>query len=77
MQLWTTPVLREDEAEERRVNWIELFFDLAFVSVVSALSTGLSRSIRVEALGQYVLLFSSMWVVWRYGANYADRLSVP
>jgi low temperature requirement protein LtrA len=73
LKLWTHPILREEEDEERRVDWIELFFDLAFVAVVSALSTGLSRSARFGALAQYVLLFSSMWVVWRYGAIYADR----
>ena len=73
MQLWTRPVLREDEREERRVDWIELFFDLAFVAVVSALSTGLSQQIGLDGLARYALLFSSMWVVWRYGAIYADR----
>jgi low temperature requirement protein LtrA len=73
LQLWTQPILREGEEEERRVDWIELFFDLAFVAVVSALSTGLSRNVHFDGLALYALLFSSMWVVWRYGAIYADR----
>ena len=73
MQLWRSPVLREEEAGERRVTWIELFFDLAFVALVGALSTGLSRGVGLDAVAAWALYFGSMWAVWRYGAIYADR----
>ena len=73
MELWRAPVLREDAETERRVTWIELFFDLAFVALVSALSGGLARHIGFAAAAQWALYFGSMWAVWRYGAIYADR----
>ena len=73
MQLWRSPVLREEEAGERRVTWIELFFDLAFVALLGALSTGLSRGVGFDAVAEWALYFGSMWSVWRYGAIYADR----
>lgn len=73
MEVWKRPVLRQEEEEERRVDWIELFFDLAFVALVSALSQGLSRHIGLDGFAHYAILFASMWVAWRYGAIYADR----
>jgi low temperature requirement protein LtrA len=73
MQLWRSPILREAEHSERRVTWIELFFDLAFVALVGALSNGLARDIGFDSAAEWMLLFSSMWAVWRYGAIYADR----
>ena len=73
MELWSRPVLREEEEEERRVDWIELFLDLAFVALVSNLASGLSRHIGLDGFGRYSVLFAAMWVVWRYGAIYADR----
>ena len=48
MELWSRPVLREEEEEERRVDWIELFLDLAFVALVSNLASGLSRHIGLD-----------------------------
>jgi low temperature requirement protein LtrA len=73
MQLWRLPVLREASEAERRVTWIELFFDLAFVALVSALSAGLARSVGYAGVAEWMLYFGSMWAVWRYGAIYADR----
>lgn len=73
MELWSRPVLREDDEGERRVDWIELFFDLAFVALVATLSSGLARSVGFVELAAFALYFSAMWVVWRYAAIYSDR----
>ncbi|NTU70872.1 MAG: low temperature requirement protein A [Coriobacteriia bacterium] len=73
MRLWQNPVLRDDAEVERRVQWIELFFDLAFVAVVKGLSEGLAQNVDRTAELQWALYFASMWAVWRYGAIYSDR----
>lgn len=72
-RLWRTPVLREDVESERRSTWIELFFDLAFVALVAAISGNLAHQVGVATMAESGLLFASMWAVWRYSAIYADR----
>lgn len=71
--IWRAPVLRQNEESERRVTWIELFFDLVFVALVSALSANLARQVDAAAVAQSALLFTAMWVIWRFAAIYADR----
>jgi low temperature requirement protein LtrA len=74
MRLWKPPMFRSGEEEEdRRVDWLELFFDLAFVAVIAALGHSLSDHISFEVFAQYIIMFASMWVIWRHGAIYADR----
>ncbi len=74
MRLWKPPIFRNGEEEEdRRVGWLELFFDLAFVAVISALGHDLAHQITLEEFAQYILMFASMWIIWRHSAIYADR----
>lgn len=71
---WQVPVLREGEDElERRVAWIELFFDLAFVAVVASITGGLARHVDAATFAKSMLCFTAMWVVWRFSAIYSDR----
>ncbi len=46
-QLWQRPKLRTDEEEglERKVTWLELFYDLVFVVVIAELAHTLSENI--------------------------------
>ncbi len=73
--LWARPRLRTDEAEhrERRVSWLELFYDLVFVVVISELTHYLaSHPTLAGALG-YALLFVPVCWVWIGGTFYNDR----
>jgi low temperature requirement protein LtrA len=56
---WQKPQLRKDEEEgrERRVTWLELFYDLVFVVVVAELAHVLAAHVSVEGVVGYVLLF--------------------
>lgn len=74
-QWWEKPRLRTDEEEdrERRVGWLELFFDLVFVVVVSELSHSLAEYISITGVIGFVLLFIPVWWIWIGGTFYNER----
>ena len=70
---WERPRLRVGEEDERRVSWLELFFDLAFVVIVSQLAHSLALQVGWAGLGVYVLLFVPAWWAWIGGTLYNER----
>lgn len=74
-QWWAKPRLRTDEEEdrERRVGWLELFFDLVFVVVVAELSHSLAEHISLPGVIGFVLLFIPVWWIWIGGTFYNER----
>jgi len=68
---WRSPQLRADD--ERSVGWLELFFDLVFVVVISRLAHQLigepSLRLAVEFLAQFVAVF---WI-WNAFTYYRER----
>jgi low temperature requirement protein LtrA len=72
---WAKPKLRTDEEEERerRVSWLELFYDLVFVVVISELSHQLAEHISAEGVVSFILLFIPVWWVWIGGTFYNER----
>jgi low temperature requirement protein LtrA len=72
---WEKPRLRTDEEEERerRVGWLELFFDLVFVVVVAELSHSLAGHISLAGVMGFVLLFIPVWWIWIGGTFYTER----
>ncbi|MBC8161419.1 MAG: low temperature requirement protein A [Roseiflexaceae bacterium] len=76
---WQVPQLRtdEDEHRERRVSWLELFFDLVFVVVIAELAHHLSEHITLQGVGEYALLFVAVWWSWIGGTFYTERFETP
>jgi low temperature requirement protein LtrA len=74
-QWWEKPRLRTDEEEdrERRVGWLELFFDLVFVVVVAELSHSLAGDVSIEGIIGFILLFIPVWWIWIGGTFYNER----
>lgn len=72
---WQRPQLRLDEGEpgERRVSWLELFYDLVFVVVVAELAHYLAEHVSPSGILAYVLLFVPVWWVWIGGSFYNAR----
>src|ERR671928_125710 len=54
---WQRPRLRTDEEEqhERKVSWLELFYDLVFVVVISELTSYLSGHVSLGGVLGFVL----------------------
>ena len=71
---WRRPLLREDEDEVRRASWLELFVDLMFVAIISALSRALATDISLDGVARYILVFLPAWWIWLGLTVYNDRL---
>ena len=71
---WRRPLLREDDEGTRRASWLELFVDLMFVAIISALSRGLATHISPLGVAGYVLVFLPAWWIWLGLTVYDDRL---
>ncbi len=70
------PQLRVGE-DERRVSWLELFFDLVFVVVISQLAHHLAEHVSVSDFLAYALQFLAAWLLWIGGTYYNERFETP
>ena len=71
---WQHPKLRSGEHDgERRVGWLELFYDLVFVVVIAQLAHHLAEHLDGGGLWQFVATFVPVWWVWIGGMYYTER----
>jgi low temperature requirement protein LtrA len=72
---WQKPQIRTDEEQQihRKVTWLELFFDLVFVVVISELAHYLAKHISFEGTLGFILLFVPVWWVWMGATYYNER----
>jgi low temperature requirement protein LtrA len=61
------------EEKERHATWLELFYDLVFVAVVSQLSENLSHNISLEGVLSFIALFVPVWFAWIGATFFATR----
>jgi len=66
-----------DECPERKVDWLELFFDLFFVVIISQLAHGFADNPTWEGFCEFVFLFASTWWVWIAGTYFNERFRFP
>jgi low temperature requirement protein LtrA len=69
---WQPPRPASDHPEERRVTFLELFYDLVYVVIIAELSHALAGDINLSGLGTFVFLFIVVWWAWFNGALYHD-----
>jgi low temperature requirement protein LtrA len=60
-------------ARQRKVTWLELFFDLAFVAAVAQVSAPLAAEYTPAGLVRYAFLFLLIWWAWNGHANFSTR----
>lgn len=72
---WQVPRLHgeEEQETERRVSWLELFYDLVFVVVIAEVAHYLSGHLSLEGIAGYLLLFAAVWWAWIGGTFYNER----
>jgi low temperature requirement protein LtrA len=72
---WQKPRLRLDEEshQHRAVTWLELFFDLVFVVVVSRLAHNLVVDHSRGGILAFVFMFVPVWWIWNGVAFYNER----
>ena len=71
-RLWLPPARYADRPTDRRVSFLELFFDLVFVVVVAQLAHRLAEHPDLAGVGWYVFLFYAVWSSWNNGTLYYD-----
>jgi low temperature requirement protein LtrA len=71
-RLWQPPARYADRARERRVSFLELFFDLVFVVIVAQLAHRLAEHTDWAGVGWFVFLFYAVWSSWVNGTLYYD-----
>ena len=57
----------------RKVTWLELFFDLAFVAAVAQVGSPLAADYSVAGLLRYAFLFLLIWWAWSGHTTFATR----
>jgi len=72
---WPRAALRrdEDDERERRVTWLELFFDLVFVVVISRLAHGLAGHVDLRGVVDFGLMFAAVFWAWNAFTFYVER----
>lgn len=78
--LWRPPQLNTTWAaehhEERKVSWLELFYDLVYVATLIQLGNALSEDVSVMGFVKFVALFIPIWWSWTGITFYANRFVV-
>lgn len=74
-RIWQPPALRTDEEFElhRAVTWLELFFDLVFVVLISRLAHDLGDHIDGRALATFIVQFAAAFWAWNAFTYHAER----
>ena len=71
-RLWQPPARFEDRRLDRRVSFLELFFDLVFVVLISQLAHRLAEHPSWPGVGWFAFLFYAVWSSWTNGTLYHD-----
>ncbi len=71
-RLWSPPARFADRPTDRRVTFLELFFDLVFVVVVAQLARRLAAHPSWAGVGWFVFLFYAVLSSWVNGTLYYD-----
>src|SRR5262245_31311995 len=69
---WQPPRTTSERPEERRVTFLELFYDLVYVVIIAELAHTLAEHTDLTGLGIFVYLFIIVWWAWCNGALYHD-----
>ena len=69
---WQKPRRYSEQEEERRVTFLELFYDLVYVVIIAQLAHSLSTHISIPGFLKYTFLFLMVWWAWFNGVTYHD-----
>jgi len=69
---WQPPRAHGDVIEGREVSFLELFYDLVYVVVISQATRNLAGDVTWAGTGRFVVVFGLIWLAWINGAVYHD-----
>jgi low temperature requirement protein LtrA len=72
--LFSSPRLHNsDHDEERRVSWLELFYDLVYVATLIQLGNAFGENLTPGGALQFLLVFAALWWSWSGFTFYINR----
>ena len=69
---WGPPKKFDPHFEERRISWLELFYDLVYVIAISRITHHLAIHFTFEGFLEYACLFILVFWGWLNGSLYYD-----
>src|SRR6476620_4067544 len=69
---WGSPNKFDPHFEERRISWLELFYDLVYVIAISRITHHLAMHMSLQGFLQYACLFIMIFWGWLNGSLYYD-----
>jgi len=69
---WGAPKKFDRELKERRISWLELFYDLVYVIAIARITHHLSLHISIPGFLEYASLFILIFWGWLNGSLYHD-----
>ena len=74
---WQRPRTHREVITERRVSFLELFYDLVYVVLIARIAEGLHGAITLEHVATFVVMFGLLWVGWFNGTILHDAHGRP
>jgi low temperature requirement protein LtrA len=76
-ELFAPPRLtKHGHSEDRRVTWLELFYDLVYVAALIQLGNTLSEDVTAGGFTRFAILFALLWWAWTGITFYINRFIV-
>jgi low temperature requirement protein LtrA len=69
---WQPPRAHGEVIEQREVSFLELFYDLVYVVVISQAAHHFSGDVTWAGAARFAVVFGLIWVAWINGAVYHD-----
>ena len=69
---WQPPRTHRDVVPDRRVSFLELFYDLIYVVMIARVAELLHHDITFTSVLNFAILFGLLWVGWHNGTILAD-----
>jgi low temperature requirement protein LtrA len=70
--LWRPPRPHGEAIEGRTVSFLELFYDLVYVAVVSQAAHHLADHVSLRGVAEFAVVFALIWVGWINGSLYLE-----
>jgi low temperature requirement protein LtrA len=69
---WRPPRPHGETIADRQVSFLELFYDLVYVAVISQAAHHLAEHVSVRGLTEFAVVFALIWIAWTNGSLYLE-----
>lgn len=71
-RFWLPPRAHGEIIEDRRVSWLELFYDLTYVVVIGRAAHQLAGDVTWRGVFHFAVVFGLVWIAWMNGTLYYE-----